>query len=157
MTAQNDLIISAQLIVGAVTKYQLLVLIPIAVLVGMLVFGKRSFLKTQISRIFKFPRLIATAVLVGIAVFAFYELYELGAIQLMWYAIQTGTAERALTSSSYPAPIFYLVEMTSGPYASPHTLSRTLQAYGDSPACWKRKTPTIPPHLVLTRCKWCFR
>jgi 4-amino-4-deoxy-L-arabinose transferase-like glycosyltransferase len=141
---RTDLIISvAAFIVGAVTKYQLLVLIPIAVLVGMLVFGKRSFLKTQIVRIFKFPRLIATAVLVGIAVFAFYELYELGAIQLMWYAIQTGTAERALTSSSYPAPIFYLVEMTSGPYGI-HPIALVPYLVGLAGIvllAWKRKTP----------------
>jgi 4-amino-4-deoxy-L-arabinose transferase-like glycosyltransferase len=100
-------------LIGAATKYQMIVLVPLMVLFGMFVFGKKEFLKTEILRVFKMPRLIATVILSVIAVFAVIELYIYGYIDVMLYAIQTGTAQRALSSVTYPAPIFYLVETTA--------------------------------------------
>ncbi len=115
LTAQKtDLVISVvAFFIGAATKYQMIVLVPLVVLLGMFVFGRREFLKTEILRIFKMPRLIATVILSAVAVFAVAELYVHGYIDVMLYAIQTGTAQRALSSVTYPAPIFYLIETTS--------------------------------------------
>jgi len=100
----------ACLALGAAVKYQTVVVAPIILIVGMMVFGRRNYLKTQILRVLKFPRLIGTVIAVTIAAFALYTLYAYGLLSIMWFAIQTGTAERALSSLRYPAPIFYLIE-----------------------------------------------
>ncbi len=110
---ERDLNISiVAFVIGGAVKYQVLVVVPIIMLVSMLLFGKRSYLKAQILRVLKFPRLIATVVLGAIVAVVIYELYAYGLLSVMWFAIQTGTAERALSSLRYPAPIFYLIETT---------------------------------------------
>ena len=100
----------ACLSIGVAVKYQTLVVAPIVLIAGMLIFGKRNYLKTQILRVFKFPRVIATAALSAVCGFVVYELYVQGPLGLMFFAIQTGTAERAVSSLRYPAPVFYLIE-----------------------------------------------
>jgi 4-amino-4-deoxy-L-arabinose transferase-like glycosyltransferase len=100
-------------VIGGAVKYQVLVVVPIIMLVSMLIFGKRSYLKAQILRVLKFPRLIATIALSAIAAVVIYELYAFGLLSVIWFAIQTGTAERALSSIRFPAPVFYIVEITS--------------------------------------------
>jgi hypothetical protein len=109
---EKDLIISiACLAIGSAVKYQTLVVAPLIIMIGMLIFGRKNYLKNQILGIFKFPHVIATVGIVTIAIFALYELYAYGLLSIMLFAIQTGTAERALSSLRYPAPIFYLIEM----------------------------------------------
>lgn len=98
--------------VGAAVKYQMLVVAPLTMIVSMLLFGKRRYIKSQIVNLLKFPRLIAVSAAAAITGVALYELYVNNLLQLMWFAIQTGTAEKAIYSVRFPTPIFYLIEMT---------------------------------------------
>jgi len=124
----RDLTISiAVFVIGCVVKYQILVLVPIIIVASMLIFGRKNYLKAQILRVLKFPLLIATVVAIGIAAVAIFELYAYGLLGVMWFSIQTGTASRTVYSSTYLAPIFYLVELifTSG---SVHPISLLVYA-----------------------------
>ena len=110
---EKDLTISIVVfVIGCAVKYQILVLVPIIMVASMLIFGRKNYLKAQIFRVLKFPLLIATVVASVIAAVAVFELYAYGLLAVMWFSIQTGTASRTLYSSTYLAPIFYLVEMT---------------------------------------------
>ncbi|MCW4010977.1 MAG: glycosyltransferase family 39 protein [Candidatus Bathyarchaeota archaeon] len=110
---ERDLNISiACLAIGAAVKYQTVVVAPIIIIVGMLVFGRKNCLKRKILGIFKPPWLIATVTALAITAVALFMLYTHGLLNIMWFAIQTGTAERAVSSLRYPAPIFYLIETT---------------------------------------------
>ncbi len=144
LTSQKrDLIISVvAFIIGAATKYQMIVLVPIIVVLGMLVFGRSNYLKEQILRIFRYPRIIATVVLSIITVVIIVELWVRGYVAVMLYAVQTGTAQRALSSVTYPAPIFYLIETTSST-AGVHPVTLLLYLTGLAGLgfmLWRRKT-----------------
>jgi hypothetical protein len=144
LTSQKrDLIISVvAFMIGAATKYQMIVLVPIIIVVGILAFGRSSFLKEQILRIFRYPRIIATAALSMVAAVIVVELWVRGYVAVMLYAIQTGTAQRALSSVTYPAPVFYLIETTSSTAGvQPVTLVLYLMGLaGLGFMLWRRKT-----------------
>jgi hypothetical protein len=82
---------------------------------SMLIFGRKNYLKARISRVLKFPLLIATLVISVIVAVAVFELYAYGLLGVMWFSIQTGTVQRTLYSGTYLAPVFYLVEITLQP------------------------------------------
>ncbi len=109
---ERDRIISvAALAVGVAVKYQMLVVVPIIMLLGMY-FWKRDYLKAELKRYFKFPRLaIVLAAIVAVGAVAF-VLLSSGLLNTLIYAIREGTAEKAVYSVRYPTPIFYLIEMT---------------------------------------------
>ena len=109
---ERDRIISIAALAGGVAvKYQMLVVVPIIMLLGMY-FWKREYLKTELKSYLRFPRivaLIAAAVVVGVVAYA---LLSSGLLNTLLYAIREGTAEKAVYSVRYPTPIFYLIEMT---------------------------------------------
>ena len=99
------------LVVGVAVKYQMLVVVPIIMLLGMY-FWKRDYLKTELKRSFRLPRLaIVLAAIITVAAVA-YVLLSSGLLNTLFYAIREGTAEKAVYSVRYPTPIFYFIEMT---------------------------------------------
>lgn len=108
---ERDRIVSiAALAVGVGVKYQMLVVVPIIILLGMF-FWKREFLKAQMKLYLRFPRVaLIVAAVTSLAVVA-YALYASGLMSTLLYAIQFGTADKALYSARYPMPIFYFIEM----------------------------------------------
>jgi len=113
---KRDLTISMVVfVIGCAVKYQILVLVPIIMVASMLIFGRKNYLKAQIARVFRFPSLIVAVVVSVVAAVAVFELYVYGYLAVMWYAIQTGTAQSASYSTKYAVPIYYLIEMTLTP------------------------------------------
>jgi len=97
--------------VGVVVKYQVLVVVPIIMLIGMF-FWKRDYLKNQVKSCLRLPRIAVVAAAMGAAAIILYELYASGLLSLLLFTIREGTAQAAFYSGQYPTPIFYLVEMT---------------------------------------------
>jgi 4-amino-4-deoxy-L-arabinose transferase-like glycosyltransferase len=98
--------------VGVAVKYQILVLAPIIVITCLLVFRRSKYLKTELARYLKFPRLIFTIAASLSAAIVIYALFASGLINPWLYAIQVGTADKLSSSARFPAPIFYLIDMT---------------------------------------------
>jgi 4-amino-4-deoxy-L-arabinose transferase-like glycosyltransferase len=97
--------------IGVVVKYQVLVVVPIIMLLGMF-FWKRDYLKTLLKSCLRLPRIAVVAAVIGVAAIILYELSASGLLSLLLFTIREGTAQAAFYSSQYPMPIFYLVEMT---------------------------------------------
>ncbi len=109
---ERDRIISvAAFAVGVAVKYQVLVVVPLIMLLGMF-FWKRDYLKTQLRSCLRLPRLAVIALTIGVAAIILYELSTSGILSLLIYTIREGTAQKAFYSQQYPMPIFYFVEMT---------------------------------------------
>jgi len=72
---RDRLISTAAFAVGVAVKYQMLAVVPILVLASMLVFGKRNYLKAEISRFLKLPRIVLVAVAAALAASLIYALY----------------------------------------------------------------------------------
>jgi hypothetical protein len=97
--------------IGAAIKYQMLVIAPLIVIAGMF-FWKRDYLKREIASYFRHPRVILTIIAVTVVVVAASAVLLSGLLDIWFYAIQFGTAEKAAYSIRYPMPIYYLIEMT---------------------------------------------
>ncbi len=101
----------ATVVIGVAVKYQTLVIVPIIMLLGMY-FWKKDYLKAQLKSCLRLPRLaIIVAAIAAVAV-AIYALLESGVLNVLFFAISEGTAQKAIYSAQYPMPIFYLVDMT---------------------------------------------
>jgi 4-amino-4-deoxy-L-arabinose transferase-like glycosyltransferase len=100
----------AAVAVGVAVKYQMLVVAPIIMLLGV-VFWKRDLLKAEARRYLRLPRLALIVAAVGLAAFAAYEVLSSGVLSTWFYAIQIGGANKAVYSARYPLPIFYFVEV----------------------------------------------
>jgi 4-amino-4-deoxy-L-arabinose transferase-like glycosyltransferase len=139
---ERDRILSiAAFAIGVAVKYQTLVLAPIIVIACLLVFQKGNYLKAELARYLKFPRLIFTIAAAAAAVIIIYVLFVSGLINPWLYAIQVGTADKAAYSVRFPAPIFYLIEMT-WPKSSVHPISLLLYIAGIAGLAlfaWRRK------------------
>jgi 4-amino-4-deoxy-L-arabinose transferase-like glycosyltransferase len=98
--------------IGAAVKYQTIVLAPIIVITSLLAFERGNYLKTDLLRYLKFPRLIFTIAATVTVLIVIYGLFSSGLINPWLYAIQVGTADKAVSSTRFPAPIFYLINMT---------------------------------------------
>ncbi len=98
--------------VGVAVKYQTLVLAPIIVMMSLIAFGKGNYLKAELARYFKLPRLIFTIAVTAAAAIIVYGLFASGLIYPWLYAIQVGTADKVASSARFPAPVFYLIDMT---------------------------------------------
>jgi 4-amino-4-deoxy-L-arabinose transferase-like glycosyltransferase len=108
---ERDRIIAiAAVAVGVAVKYQMLVVVPIIMILGM-TFWKREFLKSEIKRYFRLPRLVVVVAAVAVAAVVLYELIASGLLDILIYAIRVGTADKAVYSVRYPTPIFYFLEM----------------------------------------------
>ena len=109
---ERDRVLSiAALAIGVAVKYQMLVVVPIIMLLGMY-FWKREYLNTELKRWIRLPRLaVVVAAAVGVAGIV-YALFSSGLLNTLLYAIEVGTAEKAVYSVRYPTPIFYFIEMT---------------------------------------------
>jgi 4-amino-4-deoxy-L-arabinose transferase-like glycosyltransferase len=100
----------AALVVGVAVKYQMLVVAPIILLLGMY-FWKKECFKAELKSWLRFPRLaVVLAAVVAVAV-AIYALLASGVFDTLLFAIQVGTAQKAAYSLRYPVPVFYFVEM----------------------------------------------
>jgi len=127
--------------IGVAVKYQTLVLAPIIVIASLLVFQKSAYLKAELASYLKFPRLIFTIAVTAAAVIIIYVLFATGLIDPWLYAIQVGTADKSAYSVRFPAPIFYLIEMT-WPKSSVHPISLLLYLAGIAGLAlfaWRRK------------------
>jgi hypothetical protein len=100
----------AALAVGVAVKYQMLVVVPIIMLFGMY-FWKRDFLKAEAKKYLHFPRIALVVVVLAVVAVVAYLLFVSGLKNTLLYAIQIGTADKALYSVRYPVPIFYFIEM----------------------------------------------
>ena len=99
------------LTVGVAVKYQALVILPLIMLLAMF-FWNRTYLKNELKRWLKLPRLgIIVAAVIGVCM-VFLVLFLSGVLDVLLFAIKTGTEQKAVFSSRYPLPIFYLIEMT---------------------------------------------
>jgi 4-amino-4-deoxy-L-arabinose transferase-like glycosyltransferase len=98
--------------IGVAVKYQILVLAPIIVITCLLVFRRGNYLKTELTRYLTFPRLIFTIAVSVSAALVVFALFYSGLINPWLYAIQVGTADKLSSSTRFPAPIFYLIDMT---------------------------------------------
>jgi 4-amino-4-deoxy-L-arabinose transferase-like glycosyltransferase len=108
---ERDRIISvAALAVSVAVKYQMLVVVPIIMLLGMW-FWKKDYLKSEAIRCLKFPLLaILVAALAAVVAVGLALLFS-GLINRLLFAIQVGTADKAVYSIRYPMPVFYFMEM----------------------------------------------
>lgn len=126
---EKDRILSiVALALGVLVKYQMLVVAPIIMIAGMLLW-KRNYLKTQIDRFTKPKFLIAGAVALAVGLAAAYALLASGLVDLLIHSIQIGTIERSLYSVRFPVPVFYFVEMV-WPYSNMHPISPLLYVLG---------------------------
>jgi 4-amino-4-deoxy-L-arabinose transferase-like glycosyltransferase len=108
---ERDRFISiAALVIGVAVKYQTLVIVPIIMLLGMF-FWKRDYLKAQIKSSLRLPRIAVLIVAVIAVLVIFFVLLEYGVLNVLFFAIQTGTAQKAVYSALYPMPIYYLIVM----------------------------------------------
>ena len=97
--------------IGIAVKYQTLVVIPLIMLLG-LFFWKRAYLKDQLKRCLHMPRIAIIGVSAAAVAALFVVLLASGVLNVLFFAISVGTAQKAVFSTRYPMPIFYLVEMT---------------------------------------------
>ncbi len=94
--------------VGFLAKYQIVVA-GIAMIVGILLFYKDK-LRARFS---KFSLLPIIAIIIIIPwVLILFQINGLGKLGELLYVVQVGGQDRALYSARFPAPIFYLIEMT---------------------------------------------
>ena len=108
---EKDRFISiAALVIGVAIKYQTLVIVPIIMLLGMF-FWKRDDLKAQIKSSLRLPRIAVLIIAVIAVLVVFFVLLESGVLNVLFFAIQTGTAQKVVYSALYPLPIYYLVIM----------------------------------------------
>jgi 4-amino-4-deoxy-L-arabinose transferase-like glycosyltransferase len=122
---------------GFLTKYQVIVIVPVMVAV-LLVLGRG-----QLKRLFsRFMLLIAAAVVIVVPwLIIVYKVLASYVFSQWVYALQMGNPERSLYSLRFPAPIFYLVEMT-WPYVDVHPISLLLYIVGLAGLglfVWRRK------------------
>jgi 4-amino-4-deoxy-L-arabinose transferase-like glycosyltransferase len=109
---ERDRIISITAVaIGAAVKYQMLVVVPLIMLFGMY-FWKREYLKTELRKWIRFPRLLVILAAIAAVAAVAYVLFASGLADTLLYAIQVGTADKAVYSVRYPTPIFYFIEMT---------------------------------------------
>lgn len=108
---EKDRILSiAALVIGVAVKYQMLIIVPIIMLFGMF-FWKRNYLKSQVRNYLRFPRLAIIIAAVVLVLVSFFVLLESGVLNVLFFAIQTGSAQKAVYSALYPMPIYYLIVM----------------------------------------------
>ncbi len=100
----------AALVIGVAVKYQTLVIVPIIMLLSMF-FWKRDYLKAQIKSSLRLPRLAVLITAVIAILVVFFVLLESGVLNVLFFAIQTGTEQKAVYSALYPMPIYYLIVM----------------------------------------------
>ena len=125
---RDRIIFTVAIVIGVAIKYQMLVLAPIAAIAGMF-FWKREYLKKEVSSFFKRPRIIITIAAFTTVAIAGGAILLSGIMNIWFYAIQVGTADKAAASTQFPMPIFYLVEMTR-PLDDVHPISLLLYLTG---------------------------
>ncbi|HSV49763.1 MAG TPA: glycosyltransferase family 39 protein [Candidatus Acidoferrales bacterium] len=98
-------------IVGVLVKYQVLVIVPIIMLIGTF-FLKKDYFKAELKKWFTMPKLavVITASIAALSILAI--LIITGTLDFLIYAFGTGSQQKAVYSTRYPIPIFYLIEMT---------------------------------------------
>jgi hypothetical protein len=110
---------------GFLAKYQ--VVIAIVAMTVSICLLCRGHVKAKLAR---FPLLILTATLVALPwVIIAYQSYSAGMLNQWLYALQLGNPDKAMYSSRFPAPVFYLIEMV-WPYSSFHPISFLLYGLG---------------------------
>jgi hypothetical protein len=99
------------LIIGVLVKYQVLVIVPIIMLMGTF-FWKKDYFKAELKKWFTMPKLaiVITALVVAVSVLT--VLLITGTLDFLIYAFGVGSQQKAVYSTRYPLPIFYLLEIT---------------------------------------------
>jgi len=97
--------------VGVAVKYQTIVVVPLTMLLAMF-FWKRPYLKDELKRCLKLPRIAVIGVAAVAVAAIFLVLLVSGVLDVLFFAIKVGTEQKAVFSGRYPLPIFYLIEMT---------------------------------------------
>ncbi len=97
--------------VGVLVKYQVLVIAPIIMLAA-LAFWKRNYLRQELGKWARTPRIAVIAVAVAVLSVAAVLLVSSKTIDYYLYAFGVGSQEKAFFSARYPLPVFYLIEMT---------------------------------------------
>lgn len=108
---RDRMIFTAAIAIGVAVKYQMLVLAPIIVIAGMF-FWKRDYLRKELASYFKRPRIFFTIIAISVAIVVLSAILLSGLLEIWFYAIKFGTAEKAIYSVRYPMPIYYFIEMT---------------------------------------------
>ncbi len=110
-TRGRDLaVVIAAVVVGVAVKYQMLVVAPIILILGVY-FWKRDHFKAEAKHYLRFPRLVMLVAAIAIAIFGLYMVFASGLLNTWSYVIQVGGAFKAVYSARYPLPIFYFIEM----------------------------------------------
>jgi 4-amino-4-deoxy-L-arabinose transferase-like glycosyltransferase len=108
---------------GVLAKYQS-ILVGAVMLAGIMLMYRDNIIK-------KIGKLLFIAIIAGLVFLPWfaivYQYYATGNIEIWLYAISVGNVERTAYSLRFPAPIFYLIEMTY-PYSHIHPIS--LPIYG---------------------------
>ncbi|MBT0159562.1 phospholipid carrier-dependent glycosyltransferase [Candidatus Bathyarchaeota archaeon A05DMB-2] len=111
--------------VGFLAKYQIVVAGLVMVVSLLLLYKKK--LRVKFSKFMLLP-IIAVLVIVP-WVLVLYQINGLGKLGQLLYVIQEGGQDRAVYSTRFPMPIFYLIEMV-WPYNDVHPVSLLVYALG---------------------------
>lgn len=127
---ERDRIVSIiALAIGVAVKYQMLVLVPIIMLVHMLIFNKRQYLKNEVTRLFRYPKIILTTILVTTVAIVVFTVFATKLIDPWIYSILAGPTDRSVYATRFPTPVFYFIEMT-WPLSIAHPISIFLYVVG---------------------------
>jgi hypothetical protein len=110
---------------GFLTKYQIIIAVP-AMLTSIFLLSK-SYLKEKLSR-FPLLILIVICIILPWVLFSF-QAYTSGMLDQWLYAMGAGNPQKSLYSARFPAPLFYLIEMT-WPYGAVHPVSLFVYVLG---------------------------
>jgi 4-amino-4-deoxy-L-arabinose transferase-like glycosyltransferase len=107
---------------GVVAKYQTLIVVPLVMLAGLLVLGKKEILAAEFNG-FRHSRRVWLLVPLAIgAIVTVVVFYVSGLLEDWLYAVQVGNVGQTEYSLRFPAPVFYLVEMV-WPFSESHPVS----------------------------------
>lgn len=110
---------------GFLTKYQ--IVIAVIAMVASVFLLCRGYMKTKLA---KFPLLILVAVIVVLPwIVISHQVYSMGMLDQWIYALEIGNPQKLMYSMRFPAPIFYLIEMT-WPYGVVHPISLFIYVFG---------------------------
>jgi uncharacterized membrane protein len=116
------------LALGAIVKYQTLVIVPLTVLIFLLLSRKSDALKVQLGKLR--PKLVWIGVALTVAAVGLLGVLSmLGLLDDWVYAIQVGNVGQSEYSLRFPAFIYYFLEMV-WPYSDMHPVSLLLYGLG---------------------------
>jgi 4-amino-4-deoxy-L-arabinose transferase-like glycosyltransferase len=121
---KKDLIWSAvAFVAGIAVKYQVLIVAPIIMFFGLLLFGKKDLLKKKIGGFMHSKRLwLGIFIFGGVAAVLFYAFYSSGLLSVWLSAMQTANGDATWYSNPIFTPIYYLITLVM-PYWNQRPIS----------------------------------